>query len=605
MNTTPTTDPTSDSATERLAALSQWLHSGSKTSRFAAIGAVGCLAGAILGEVLLAAMRPPAPEGPPQAVCLLIDCSGSMNQGGEAGSPSGQKLREVKSAAAEFVKKDLSRDQIAVVGFGSGVHRAAKLGASAAQLNSAIEGLGDGGGTAMDAALAAAAGELLTPSEGNRDPAMVRNILLFTDGEPDNQAATLEAANACRSQNIRIVAIGTGDAKTAYLAQVTGNPALVFPASAGNFGESFKQAEKAIYGRSLVESGATQSGFFMSLVQIGAWTALLAIGVSLALIAGQNLYLRRPVLTVQSAAMGIVGGLVGGAVAGMAGQLLFFVAASTSHLPLIGWLVGWLFTGLGRIAGWAILGGLVGRGLAFFVPNLDSRRAWMAGGLGGGCAAVVFIVASLFGDVVGRLLGAALLGAFLGAAVALVETLFRQWWLEIRMGEKEVVHVSLGSAPVRIGSDNRACTIYARGARPLAAQYQVVDNRVMYLDFAAETSTAVEPGDQRTIGHVTVTVQGKASATPEKKGDVSSEPGKPAKMMTAAPPPPRPKNKSGTSADAAPASGPKPATLPPPSKPSAPPAGKSPPSPSAPILSAPPPPKPRSIHPVPPPDSNE
>ena len=267
---------------------------------------------------------------------------------------------------------------------------------------------------------------------------------------------------------------------------------------------------------------------------------------------------------------------------------------------------------MGRIAGWAILGALVGRGLAFFVPNLDPRRAWMAGGLGGGCAAVVFLIASLLGDIVGRLLGAALLGAFLGAAVALVETLFRQWWLEVRMGQKEVVHVSLGPTPVRIGSDNRACTIYARGARPLAAQYQVVDNRVMYLDYAAETSTAVEVGDQRTIGHVTVTVQGKASAARENEGDVAAEPGKPAKVMAAAPPPPRPKSKSAASADTAPASGPrtappppaKPAAAPAPSKPLASSSGSPPPSAAGPILSAPPPPKPRSIRPIPPPDSN-
>ena len=476
-----------------------------KLLRFAAFGAMGCLAGAIIGELLLAANH--GPQRPVQAVCLLIDCSGSMVNAFGPEAVNGQKLFEVKSAASQFIaRQDLSRDLIAVVGFGSLIHPAAKLGGNTAQLNMAVQGLSDGGGTAMDAALAAAASELVGAPQVTRDPTIIRNILLFTDGEPDNKAATLETASTCRAQNIRIVAIGTGDANMAYLAQVTGDPALVFRAASGNFGESFKQAEKAIYGPSLMESGQSQSGFLMSLLRTGAWTALLAAGVSLALIAGQNLYLHRPALSARDTAIGIAGGMAAGAVAGMAGQLLFVVAMASSHLPLIGSLLGWLMTGVGRVLGWAILGALVGRGLAYFVPNLPPQRAWMAGGLGGGCAAVVFLIASLFGDSVGRLLGAALLGAFLGAVVALVETLFRQWWLEVRLGQKEVVQVSLGATPVCIGSDNRACTIYARGARPVAAKYEVVDNRVLCLDYATETCKAIEAGDQRTIGHVTVTV---------------------------------------------------------------------------------------------------
>ncbi|HVX62016.1 MAG TPA: hypothetical protein VHC19_15470, partial [Pirellulales bacterium] len=61
-----------------------------KLLRFALLGAVGCAVGALLGELLLAATRPASAA---QAVCLLIDCSGSMQNGGEGG---GQKLREVK-----------------------------------------------------------------------------------------------------------------------------------------------------------------------------------------------------------------------------------------------------------------------------------------------------------------------------------------------------------------------------------------------------------------------------------------------------------------------------------------------------------------------------
>ncbi|MGL5061504.1 MAG: VWA domain-containing protein, partial [Microcoleus sp.] len=64
---------------------------------FGLLAAVGCLIGAILGEVWLAATQPPPPPPPPSnAVSLLIDTSSSM---------SGAKLQEVKSAAMQFIQR--------------------------------------------------------------------------------------------------------------------------------------------------------------------------------------------------------------------------------------------------------------------------------------------------------------------------------------------------------------------------------------------------------------------------------------------------------------------------------------------------------------------
>ena len=51
--------------------------------------------------------------------------------------------------------------------------------------------------------------------------------------------------------------------------------------------------------------------------------------------------------------------------------------------------------------------------------------------------------------------------------IALVEAVGRRFWLECRYGTREVICVNLGAAPVRVGSDNRACTVYAaRGPAP-------------------------------------------------------------------------------------------------------------------------------------------
>jgi len=317
-----------------LAPLSAWFRSGDKVLRFAVLGAVGCVVGAVLGELLLLATRQPVVTASPQAVCLLIDCSGSMFF--DVGSHTiGHKMREVKTAATDFVerqKDNLKRDRIAVVGFGSAVHLAAPLSSDPQQLTRAIRGLDDRGNTAMHTALHEAAQELRLSEmpEEFRAQSPARSILLFTDGQPDDEAAALEAARACRTQDIKIVAIGTGDAKMAYLEQITGNPKLVFHSDAGNFNEGFEKAEQAIYGPSLVESTGTQAGFFAELLRIGGWTALVALGVALALIIGQNLYLHRTPLTAQEALIGILGGLGAGIVGGAAGQL-FLVHPQRRH----------------------------------------------------------------------------------------------------------------------------------------------------------------------------------------------------------------------------------------------------------------------------------
>ncbi|HEV7222098.1 MAG TPA: vWA domain-containing protein [Pirellulales bacterium] len=568
-----------------------------KLVRFALVGAAGCLVGAALGELLLAATR--SPGGPAQAVCLLIDCSGSMLYGGGAGEGIGQKLHEVKAAAEAFVARhDSPDDRVAVVGFGTRVHRAAKPTSDQAALRQAIEELYDGGGTAMSAGLKAAADEL-TSSPELASTTVPRSILLFTDGQPDNAEAALAAAKTCREQQVRIVAIGTGDADVDYLGQITGDAKLVFHTDSGSFDEGFKQAEKAIYGGSLVEASSRSAGFWRSLWRTAAWTALAALGVSLALVAGQNLYVHRTALAPREAAIAAFGGLTAGIVGGAIGQLPFALASAGSGLPVVGPLLGWTLVPLGRAIGWAVLGAIVGRGLAAFIPNLEPRRAAVGGALGGAAGGIAFMVALLFGATVAALLGAAILGGAIGLMLALVEAAYRQAWLEVRYGLKETITVSLGADPVRIGSDSRACQVYARGARALACQYKLEAGRVVCVDYATETSSVVEAGHEQQVGGVTVTVRAsrKAEGAAPAGGGLSAgggmaipapppartlrpsipappgaiQPATATPVKVAAPPPPRAAN---SNAPAAPASS------------SAPPASHG---------------KPRVIHPVPPP----
>jgi hypothetical protein len=262
---------------------------------------------------------------------------------------------------------------------------------------------------------------------------------------------------------------------------------------------------------------------------IGFWTALLALGMCLALLAGQNQYLgksffapgRIPLVVV------IFGALAAGFVSGTVGQALFYVFLAIG--------VG----KLGFLIGWVLLGALLGWGVSFFIPNLDGKKAALAGLGGGLLGALAFLVLSLAREWLGRFGGAALLGFCIGLMVAVVEVAFRRAWLEVRFSEREVITVNLGPEPVKIGGDSRMCTVWARGASDVALRYWVRDGKVYCEDVPNRREAIVGNGDARAAGGVTVIVR--TSNAPSSGGP----PPRPAPAVPARPalpvPPPLPR----------------------------------------------------------------
>lgn len=446
---------------------------------FAGLGAAGCAAAALLGELWLWLTRVAIPVKT-VAICLLLDCSGSM---------SGSKLAEMKQAAGEFVQRQSqSHHQLAVVGFDDVARVAAPLTEQTTSVLTAVNGLQLGGGTNMADGLRTAAAALAAPADH-------KYVLLFTDGLPNSAPDTLSEASTCLAQQIQVVAVGTGDADAAFLGQVTRNPSLVFPAAAGQFEHAFQQAEKAIERRQLVESAPSGAGIMWGVVRIGVWTLLLAVGVGVALIAGQNLYLHRPWLTRAEGLRGGLGSAAAGFVAGAAGQALF---SGTNDAPTALVL-------LGRIVGWALVGLLIGAGIARFVPNLKPLRGLIGGAVGGAMGAVGFLLLGLLvGDLLARFFGAAVIGFCIGAMIALAETVFREAWLEVQYGPGEVRTVSLGRRPVTIGGDAAQTTVFVRGAPAVALRYVFEGGKVYCEDVVAVRRETIGPGDKRNVGKVAV-----------------------------------------------------------------------------------------------------
>jgi hypothetical protein len=82
------------------------------------------------------------------------------------------------------------------------------------------------------------------------------------------------------------------------------------------------------------------------------------------------------------------------------------------------------------------------------------------------------------------------------------------------------VTVNLGPEPVKVGADARACTVWARGAAPIALRYFLRDGQVVCTDVPARSESAVGDGDTRQAGNVTVVVRtgtGSAPAAPARR----------------------------------------------------------------------------------------
>jgi Mg-chelatase subunit ChlD len=341
------------------------------------------------------------------------------------------------------------------------------------------------------------------------------------------------------------------------------------------------------------------------------WTAAIAALVCLLLLAGQHHYLRGTLPAAAGIAVGLAGGFAVGLVGGAAGQGLYLLAPNNDILVKCF-----------RVVAWTLLGGLAGWGLSLFIPNLRQVHGLAGGAIGGAVGAVGFIaVSSAVGtdtEWVARVVGGLLLGFCIGLMVAIVEAAFRRAWLEVRYGERETITVNLGPEPVKVGGDGRACTIWARGAPPLAFRYFIRDGRVICEDAPSRSESVVGNGDVREVGNVRVTVRTGATAAPPAPPPVpraATPPRPPAPKAAPMPlddedPFPVPVSRPAAPAEAAPLSldaDDLPEQVPPP-RPAAPPVpakGAKPPAPPAPKPAAPAPPAPaRTSAPAGPRDPN-
>lgn len=329
-------------------------------------------------------------------------------------------------------------------------------------------------------------------------------------GDKDRWYAPLLNGGAQPGRHFDIKEVVTGDQGFAALLDTLGG--VVTAAAIAKNPDSKPQVAAKIGDapklgvRSLQSGQQTAAGTEGRVVlQSSIWTGAIAALVCLFLVGGQSHYLRGKLPAVGGTLAGLLGGLIVGVVGGAAGQGLFFLAPESGTL-------GAIF----RVFGWALLGGMAGAGLSLFVPNMKWTLGLAGGALGGAVGCIGFIaVSAVTGDLVGRLVGGLVLGFCIGLMVAVAEAAFRRAWLEVKYGEREKITVTLGPEPVKVGSDARACTVWARGAPPIALRFFVRDGQVICTDTATGRESAVGDGFAKEVGTLTVTVRtGSGAAAP-------------------------------------------------------------------------------------------
>jgi transglutaminase-like putative cysteine protease len=237
------------------------------------------------------------------------------------------------------------------------------------------------------------------------------------------------------------------------------------------------------------------------------WAALVAAPFALVLRVAQGLCLRRGLPLPGTAALVLAGGLLTGLIAGGAAQALVAYLERSDALEAPGFLFAEAQAQLGRLAGWLVLGGLLGLGTSLLLPRLPLLRGAAGGALGGLAAGWAFVVAAgPVGEPAARWVAASLLGLFVGLTAGFVRATFREAWLEVAdTGGSRTV--PLGPEPVAIGR-SAICAVRAETTTPVALRYWLEQGQVWCEDVPTGQTACVGAGASRKIGPLTLVVRG-------------------------------------------------------------------------------------------------
>lgn len=230
----------------------------------------------------------------------------------------------------------------------------------------------------------------------------------------------------------------------------------------------------------------------------GIWFSIIGTCIGGALLIAAERYLQKAIQIKQILQNGLWVGCLAGFIAGAIAQFIY--ADSNPNQP----------PEYFRVFCWGIAGALLGLGLSFPLPNLGKIRGLTGGfigGLLGGSLFVLIVKVMNISGILGRFIGVAAIGFCIGLAIVIIETTFREAWLEIYYSPKEIRTVSLGSEPITIGSNSKTCTIYARHVPSETLRYYLSEGQIFCEDIPTGKTSRLKSGDAQTLGNLSLVVR--------------------------------------------------------------------------------------------------
>lgn len=170
---------------------------------------------------------------------LVIDCSGSM---------AGEKLASAKRGAAEFATGARKKGYLAgLIRFSTTATHVCEPQKDVSDLQRYLATLDVDGSTNMAAGIILATDQLKGASG-------LRAMIIVTDGMPDSQQATMEAANQAKKNGVDIITIGTDDADRGFLRKLASRSDLSVMVARSDLGQGIASTARMLPERSVPRS---------------------------------------------------------------------------------------------------------------------------------------------------------------------------------------------------------------------------------------------------------------------------------------------------------------------------------------------------------------
>jgi Ca-activated chloride channel family protein len=490
---------------------------------FGLIGALGCLSGAVLGEMFLALFPDPKPENKPTLVDIMftLDVTGSMRR----------EINGIKNGIIDFADTlNISTNsldiRIGLIAFGDltqsetpqilSFDEGSPFTTNAVDFSREVgtirmKGGGDSPESSYDA-VALAAKQPFRPDS-------IKTIVLITDAGPQRGISMNDAVEQLREykiDGIHLVIENKDESFYKPLQSDANGTTFLLSATAGGR-EKFDRILEGIAIEIIAANpptgivDKTSDHPLLTFLNAAGWFALIAVFLALALGVAQNSTLlvinEGRMFRWDQAIICCVIGLLAGFAAGLI-NLGFVMVSDKAALSFIGGVVAW-----------TVLGGAIGFAMVFVILNFKPSRAIVGGLIGGLMGGLVFNLLRFLGDHlggsgspisdgIGRLIGAVMLGAIVGCFIAVVERLSREAYIVIHWGPNETSTLNLGQKPVTIGG--REDSVFVNGIPDGSLSIVLDEGRITCTQQPGDNRSVLKDQSRIDLGKVEIVVHAKS-----------------------------------------------------------------------------------------------